>query len=111
MESKEETQKKIAKLQMMEQRLQNYIMQKQSYQSQLLEVENALGESENSEEIYKIFGQIMVKVKKEELLKELKEKKELLNKKIEEIEKQETKLGEEITPLQEEVMKSFKDGK
>ncbi len=109
--SKEEAQKKIANLQMMEQRLQNFLMQKQNFQGQFLELENALHESENSEEVYKIVGQIVVKSDKKKLVEELKEKKELFDKKIKEIEKQEEKLREDIAPLQEEVMKSLKNDK
>ncbi len=106
---KEESQKKIANLQMMEQRLQSFLMQKQSFQGQFLELENALHESENSEEVYKIVGQIVVKSDKKKLVEELKEKKELFDKKIKEIEKQEEKLREDIAPLQEEVMSSLKN--
>jgi prefoldin beta subunit len=108
---KEEAQKKVANLQMMEQRLQNFLMQKQNFQGQFLELENALHESEKSEEVYKIVGQIIVKSDKNNLVKELKEKRDLIDKKVKEIEKQEEKLREDILPLQEEVMKSLKDDK
>ena len=105
--TKEDVQKKVAKLQMSEQRLQSYAMQKQTFQGQLLEIENALLESKDSEEVFKIYGQIMVKADKEKLTKELNDKKEILSKKISEIEKQESKLREEVTPLQEELMGSL----
>ena len=109
---KEDIQKKIGKLQMMEQRLQNYILQKQNFQGQLLEIENALAESKDAEEVYRIFGQIMVKTDSKKLSDDLGEKKEILDKRIGEIEKQETKIREEIIPLQQEVMGSVrKDGK
>ena len=39
---------KIAQLQMIEQNIQNVLMQKQTFQSQLIEVENALEEIEKS---------------------------------------------------------------
>ena len=86
-------------------------MQKQNFQGQFLELENALHESEKSEEVYKIVGQIIVKSDKNNLVKELKEKRDLIDKKVKEIEKQEEKLREDILPLQEEVMKSLKDDK
>jgi prefoldin beta subunit len=106
---KEDIQKKIGQLQMMEQRLQNFLMQKQNFQGQLLEIENALAESKDSEEVYRIFGQIMIKADKDKLNKELGDKKDLLDKRISEIDKQDAKLREEILPLQEEVMGSVKD--
>ena len=107
-EDKEESQKKISELQVMEQRLQGLIMQKQNLQSQSLEIENALVESNDSEEVYKITGQIMIKTNKDKLIKELKEKKELLDKRVDTIEKQEEKLRENLLPLQEEIMCSLK---
>ncbi|MBT3690713.1 prefoldin subunit beta [Candidatus Woesearchaeota archaeon] len=110
MEEKD-AQKKVAELQMMEQKLQGFLMQKQTFQGQFLELENALHESKGSEEVYKIVGQIVVKSEKDKLVKELEDKKDLLDKKIKEIEKQEEKMREEIMPLQEEVMKSLKNDK
>lgn len=111
METKEEIQKKVARLQMMEQRLQNFMMQKQNIQTQSLEIENALHESKDAEEVYKIVGQLMIKADKDKITKELQDKKELIDQKIKEIEKQEEKLREEMLPLQDEVMKSFKNEK
>ena len=107
----EEMQNKISKVQILEQRLQSYIMQKQAFQGNLLEVENALGEMDGSNEVFKIVGNIMLKVEKEKISKELKDKKEILDKKIAEIDKQEAKIKEEVLPLQEELMSSFKDEK
>mgnify|MGYP002725958571 FL=1 len=49
----------------------------------------------------------MIKADKEKLTKELNDKKEILSKKVSEIEKQESKLREEVTPLQEEIMGSL----
>ncbi len=108
--TQEEIQKKVAQLQMAEQRLQNFLMQKQNFQGQLLEIENALTEAKDAEEVYRIFGQIMIKADKDKLNKELGDKKDLLDKRISEIDKQEAKLREEIEPLQKEVMGSVKDG-
>jgi len=108
---KEDLQESIVKLQTMEQRLQSFILQKQNFQGQLLEIENALIESKDSEEVYRIFGQIMVKVDKAKLSEELVEKKVLLDKRIVEIEKQENKIRNELVPLQNKVMGSVKDEK
>ena len=65
----------------------------------------------DAEEVYKIVGQLMIKADKDKITKELQDKKELIDQKIKEIEKQEEKLREEMLPLQDEVMKSFKNEK
>ena len=83
--TQEEIQKKVAQLQMAEQSLQNLLMQKQNFQGQLLEIENALTEAKDAEEVYRIFGQIMIKADKDKLNKELGDKKDLLDKRISEI--------------------------
>ena len=73
-----ETEQKIAQLQLMEQNLQSFLMQRQQFQSQLVEVESALKELDKSKESYKIVGNIMVSTSKEELKKDLEEKKYIL---------------------------------
>jgi len=70
-----ETDKQIRELQMIEQNVQQYLMQKQQFQSQLIEIESAISALSNSNESYKIVGNIMIKTKKDELEKDLKEKK------------------------------------
>ncbi len=105
----ENMQKKVMNLQMMEQKLQGYAMQKQNFQGQLLEIENALIESKDAEEVYKMVGQLMIKSEKNKVLKELDEKKVMFEGKLKDIEKQESKIREELTPLQEEVMGSLKN--
>jgi|TARA_Y100000310_G_C20212462_1_gene591975 prefoldin beta subunit len=107
----ENMQKKVMKLQMMEQKLQGYAMQKQNFQGQILEIENALLESKTSEEVYKMVGQLMIKSDKDKILKELEEKDAMFKEKIKDIENQEAKIREELTPLQEEVMGSLKNDK
>ncbi len=102
-------QEKITQLQVLEQRSQGLLMQKQVFQSQLLEIENALEELKKSKgETYKIVGPLMVATKKEDLKKDLSSKKELLDIRIKNIEKQESKTKEEVSKIQKEVMKNIK---
>ncbi len=103
-----ETEQKIAELQLLEQNLQNFILQKQTFQAQLLETDNALKELDNSKETYKIIGPIMVHSTKEELKKDLNSKKEILNLRIKNIEKQEDKIKEKADSIQSEVLKQIK---
>ncbi|MBT6995278.1 hypothetical protein HN865_00880 [Candidatus Woesearchaeota archaeon] len=104
-----ETKKKISKLQMLEQRLQSLAMQKQTFQTQSMESDNALREIDNSEDTYKVVGNVMISVEKTELKKELTSKKEMADMKVTNLEKEEKKLREEATELQKEVMGSIKN--
>lgn len=104
-----ETEKKIQQLQLIEQNLQNIIMQKQAFQMQFIENENAISELEKTKrDAYKIIGTIMVSVNKEDLKKELKEQKEILEVRIKSLEKQEKTFQEKAEELQKEVMKDIK---
>tara|TARA_Y100000310_G_C20600692_1_gene772852 strand:+ start:462 stop:776 length:315 start_codon:yes stop_codon:yes gene_type:complete len=98
----------LTQLQLMQQNLQNILMQKQQFQKQLAEITSAVKEIETSETTYKILGNIMVATKKEDLQKELKEKKELLDLRLKNFEKQETTLKEKTEELQKKVMQNMK---
>jgi len=103
----EQTQEKISQIQLIQQNLENFSMQRQQFQLQQTEIETALGEIENTTTTYKIIGNIMVLTDKDKLKKELDEKKEMLNIRINTIEKQEDKLKVKFEELQQEVMKSI----
>ncbi len=103
-----DVQAKINQLSMIEQQAQQLSVQKQQFQAQLVETESAEVELDGSGEAYKIIGNIMVLKKKDELKKELSEKKEVLNLRIESFEKQEEKLKEKAEALQKEVMDAMK---
>ena len=104
---KQETQEKINKLSMMEQSLQSFLAQKQTFQAQLLELDSALGEINKTDKAYKIIGNVMVASDKEQLEKELVQKKELVVIRIKTLEKQEEKMREKASALQSEVMKGM----
>ncbi len=103
-----ETEEKIGRLQLMEQNLQNFLVQKQQFQAQLVEVESALNELKNTKEAYKIVGNIMVSSTKEDLEKDLKEKKEMLDLRVAAIEKQEDTIKEKAKKIQQEVLSKMK---
>jgi prefoldin beta subunit len=104
-----ETQEKIQELQLLEQNLQNLLMQKQAFQMELNEVENAYSEvAKTKDEVYKITGQVMLKANKEEVEKELKEKKDILNLRVKSIEKQENSFSEKLEKIREQVTKEIK---
>jgi len=106
-----ETEQKINQLSMFEQNSQHLTNQRQNFQTQQIEIESALEEIGTTEETYKIVGNIMVKVKKEDLNEELESKKQLLTVRINTIEKQENTLREKAKKLQEEIMKELESQK
>ncbi len=104
-----ETQQKIQEIQILEQNLQGLLMQKQAFQLELNETQNALTEILNSkEDVFKLIGQIMIKSDKKKIQEELKKKKELLTLRLSSIEKQETELTKNLEELRKEIMKEIK---
>ena|SRR3989344_6633309 len=105
----EETAKQIQDLQVLEQNTQNLLIQKQAFQLELSETENALEEIKKSgDEVYKIVGQIMIKARKQELEKDLKQKKEIIDLRLKSMEKQESFLKEQLTKKRDEIMSKIK---
>ena len=102
-----ETEQKIAQLQLLEQNMQQLLAQRQQYQAQLLELDSALTELKDSKEAYKIIGNIMIKNTKEDLDKDLKSKKELIELRIKSLEKQEKQFKDKASSLQAEVMNAL----
>lgn len=104
-----QTEQKIGQLQLMEQNLQNFLIQKQTFQTQLFEIDNALQELEKTKDkTYKIVGTVMIASKKEDLIKELKDKKSVVELRIKSLEKQEKTLKEKASQIQTEVMSHLK---
>jgi len=104
-----ETQEKIQQLQIFEQNLQNLLLQKQAFQFELSETENALSEvGKTKDEVYKLIGQVMLKTSKSEIEKELNQKKDILSLRVNAIEKQESQLKEEAEKIRQEVIKKVK---
>lgn len=103
---------KINQIQLMEQNLQQILNQKQQFQGQLVEIDSALDELAKSEDAYKIIGNIMVKVPKNDLTDELKEKKERVEVRIKSIEKQEAMIKTKSEELRKQVLDDMsKEGK
>lgn len=104
-----ETENKIAELQMFEQTMQNILMQKQTIQAQLLETENAISElGKTKQQPFKIIGTVMVAVDKEDLEKDLKEKKDMFELRIKKLEKEEDQFKDKAEELQKELLKKLK---
>ena len=108
MDISKETQESISKLQLIEQNVQTLLMQKQQFQGQLFELESALKELEKTDEAYKIVGNVMIKTDKTALKAELSSKKEIIDLRLKNIDKQEKQMKDKAEALQKEVMSKLK---
>lgn len=96
----------LARYDQVQQNLQAVLIQKQQVEMELTETGKALEELEratDSEGIYKFAGNLLVKVKKEAVVKELSEKKELSNTRKMVLAKQETRFRESLKDLQTKI--------
>ena len=110
-----EAQQYLMQLQMVQTQLQNIAMQKDSISMQNFEMEKALDELKKineKDDVFKAVGPILIKSNKADMLKELKEKKELGEIRMKNLNKQEEKLQEKIregqNKLQEMLMPKAK---
>lgn len=95
----------IEEMQAVQYRIHVYLSQKQNLELKLQEIEMAMEELKGSKEgnAYKIVGPIMIKKEKENLIKELENKKNLLELRIKAYEKQIEKLNKRMKELQEKL--------
>ena len=92
-------------MQTIEQRLQNVLFQKQSFQIELSETDAALSEIEKAgDEVFKVIGQLMIKSEKSKIKEELLNKKKLLELRLGSFEKQEASLSEQLERLRDEII-------
>jgi len=109
MDIDKQTQQKIQTLQVLEQNLRNILLQKQAFQLELDETNNALEEvKKTKKDIFRIVGQVMLKTEKKDMQKELKEKKDLLDLRMKSIIKQENQLTETLERLKAEIVDKIK---
>lgn len=111
MSDKDKSKEDIMQFQQIQQQLQMLLMQKQNTQLQAAEIENAFSEIEKTDEgkVYEIIGNVMVKKTKDNLLKSLKEKKEMFDLRTSTIDKQIQKLSEKASEIQKELSKQIKE--
>jgi prefoldin beta subunit len=111
MDMSAEAKEKVTQLQLIEQNLHTFLTQKQGFQSQLLEIGNALKELESTQgSVYKVVGAVMVASQKDKLESELNERKDVLELRVKSIEKQEKNIKEKAEKLQAEVMQEIEKG-
>ncbi|QQG48675.1 MAG: prefoldin subunit beta [archaeon] len=101
----------LARYDQTQQNLQAVMVQKQQVELELGETEKALeelGKAVDSEAIYKFAGNLLVKVQKDSVVKELTEKKELANTRKMVLAKQETRFRESLKDLQSKIDEAVK---
>ena len=104
----EETQREIQEIQMLEQNFQQLMMQKQAFQYESNETETALDEVKKSDgDVFRIVGQVVIKSTKEKIEKDLSHKKELIDLRLKNMEKQEEEFSKRIEQLREKIMKKI----
>jgi prefoldin beta subunit len=104
-----ETQRRIQELQILEQNLQQFLMQKQAFSMELDETNLCLDELKVSKgDLFKIVGsRLVIKTTKEEQEKELNHKKELIELRVKTMEKQEQELVKRVEELRQEIIKKI----
>jgi len=97
---------KIQEMQILEQRLQNVLLQKQAFQMELAETNSAFNELEKSgDEVFKIVGQLMIKSQKSKIKEELENKQKILEMRINSFEKQEEIISNQLEKMRDEIIK------
>ena len=97
----------LKKLQQLQQQAQILMLQKQNFQLQQVEVENAIKELEDSKEenVHELVGNILIKKKKSEVMPKLKDASETLKLRISSLDKQIDILTKKILTLQQKFSK------
>jgi prefoldin beta subunit len=96
----------ISRLQQLQQNLQAIMMQKQQLEAEMVETDRGLQELKKAspdDAIYKNAGSVLIKAKKDEVLKELEEKKELSNTRIMVLGKQEARVKENLKEVENKI--------
>jgi len=95
---------KIQEMQILEQRLQNSLLQKQAFQMELAETNSAMSELEKSgDDVFKIIGQLMIKSEKSKIKEELENKQKILEMRIKSFDKQEEIIANQLDKMREEI--------
>ncbi|MFB5599451.1 MAG: prefoldin subunit beta [Nitrososphaeraceae archaeon] len=101
----------ISRLQQLQQNLQAIMMQKQQIELEIVETDRALEElnkTNPSDSIYKAAGPLLIKTEKDNVEKELSEKKELANTRVMVLGKQESRVKENLKEVENKINQMIK---
>ncbi len=104
-----QTQHMLMQLQQYQQQLQMIVAQKQQIELQLAEIDAAIEALKDVKEdtVFKAVGPILAKVKKDKTQKELADTKELLELRMQTLDKQGDKVKDRMKELNDKISKSF----
>lgn len=108
-----QVQERLMRLQQLQRNLQTVLTQKQQVELENNETDQALTELETLTEkavIYKSIGSLLVKSKKNKVEADLKERKELLNTRVQVLNKQEERLRTQLNQLQAKLRRDLSPG-
>lgn len=103
----------VSRLQQLQQNLQAIMIQKQQLEVEAVETDRALDELKKAspeEAIYKAAGSVLVKAKKDDVVKELEEKKELSATRVKVLEKQEGRVKENLKEVETKINEMIRGG-
>jgi prefoldin beta subunit len=103
----------VSRLQQLQQNLQAIMMQKQQLEVETVETERALEELKKAgpeDAVYKAAGSVMVKAKKDDVVKELEEKKELSATRVKVLEKQEGRVKDNLKEVESKINEMIRGG-
>lgn len=101
-----EIQSMVAQLQQLQQQLQSVVNQKMHVEAMGKEAEESLKAVQGTAEdtpLYKVAGNVLVRVEKGKIMEELEEKKTTYDLRVKTLKKQEDKLKEKLTELQNKI--------
>ena len=101
----------LARFDQLQQNLQAILLQKQQVDLELAEIEKAAAELKKigpDDIVYKSAGSLLIKVKKDDVLKELDERRELANTRSVVLAKQETRVRENVKELQAKISEAIR---
>jgi prefoldin beta subunit len=103
----------VSRLQQLQQNLQAIMMQKQQLEVEAVETDRALEELKKAgpeDAVYKAAGSVMVKAKKDDVVKELEEKKELSATRVKVLEKQEGRVKDNLKEVESKINEMIRGG-
>ena len=103
----------VSRLQQLQQNLQAIMMQKQQVELEIVETDRALEEIKKiggDDVVYKSAGPLLIKAKREDVIKELEEKKELSNTRVMVLAKQETRVKDNLKEVENKINQMIRGG-
>ena len=98
----------ISRLQQIQQNLQAIMMKKQQIEQEIAETDRILEEIkkiDGDNKVYKRYDNLLIKSKREDILKEFKEKKVTLNTRMLVVEKQESRVNDNLKEVENKIIK------